>query len=373
MTKLTLKNISKTYALGENSTIKNIDLEITSGELIVFIGPSGCGKTTLLRLIAGLEPLSDGELWFGQTLMNQVIPSERKIGMVFQNYALYPQMTVFENLSFGLKQKGINKKLIANRVNKVANKLEIAHILQQKPASLSGGQQQRVAIGRCIVQRPQLFLLDEPLSNLDADLRSKTRKEIKQLHQSLGTTMIYVTHDQQEAMTLGDRIAVFAPLSLATDSNLQQVGTPLELYNQPCNRFVAQFLGQPKINMLAASVTAISSENISIRLTASEQLITLAVCSVKEQQEVELAFRPEHVQLSLESSAKSYCTLEAELTSYEQLGSECILYFDYAGTQIISKVQKQFDAEALTPATWLLYIETRHCHIFDKASGSRCN
>ncbi|WP_440905549.1 ABC transporter ATP-binding protein [Catenovulum sp. SX2] len=374
MTRLILKNLSKTYVLGEMCTIKNIDLEIKSGELIVFIGPSGCGKTTLLRLIAGLEPLTDGEMWFDETLMNQVIPAKRKIGMVFQNYALYPHMTVFENLSFGLKQKGINKKLIKHRVEKTAEKLEISHILAEKPDKLSGGQQQRVAIGRCIVQRPQLFLLDEPLSNLDAALRSKTRQEIKQLHRSLGTTMIYVTHDQHEAMTLGDRIAVFAPLSASNECNLQQVGSPLELYNKPCNKFVAQFLGQPKINFLAAIVTTSSDSGISATLSCSEQSITLPSCSVVAGQQIELAFRPEHIVFSLDpevTNTDKYIELQACLSSYEQLGSECILHFDYADTQITAKVQKQFDEQELQPALWNLYVETKYCHVFDKVTGAR--
>ncbi len=348
---------------------------------MVFIGPSGCGKTTLLRLIAGLEPVSEGELWFDDKLMNNVVPGERKIGMVFQHYALYPNMSVYENLSFGLQQKKVDKKSIEQRIRIVAEKLEISHILAEKPQNLSGGQQQRVAIGRCIVQRPQLFLLDEPLSNLDASLRAKTRLEIKKLHKTLKATMIYVTHDQHEAMTLADRIAVFAPIgdingNDCRQSNLQQVGTPLELYNKPCNRFVAQFLGQPKINFLRAKVVEQSQSVSLFELQQNKHLISLPGCQVNLHQEVELAFRPEHILIGAEIGAEinkteeaRYFKLEAQLQSCEQLGGESILHFLYGDSELVVKVQKQFEVSELQTTNWPIHIAKSHCHVFDLATG----
>ncbi|MEM9350210.1 MAG: sn-glycerol-3-phosphate ABC transporter ATP-binding protein UgpC [Pseudomonadota bacterium] len=243
MAGLTLRNIAKSY--GDVNVIKSIDLDIDDGEFVVFVGPSGCGKSTLLRMIAGLEEISGGELQIGGARMNEVAPAKRGVAMVFQTYALYPHMSVYKNMAFGLKQAKMPAPEIDKRVRAAAETLEIAPLLERTPKALSGGQRQRVAIGRAIVREPEVFLFDEPLSNLDAALRVQTRIEIARLHERLGTTMIYVTHDQVEAMTLADKIVVLR------GGNIEQVGTPIELYDNPNNMFVAQFIGSPKMNFFA--------------------------------------------------------------------------------------------------------------------------
>ncbi|MEO8530298.1 MAG: sn-glycerol-3-phosphate ABC transporter ATP-binding protein UgpC [Deltaproteobacteria bacterium] len=248
MAGLQLRNISKNY--GALNVIKGIDLDVTHGEFIVFVGPSGCGKSTLLRMIAGLEEITGGELTIGDALVNDVAPQDRGIAMVFQNYALYPHMTVEENVCFGLKLTGVPKDERNRRAAEAARILQIGHLMDRKPAQLSGGQRQRVAIGRAIVRDPKVFLFDEPLSNLDAALRAETRTEIAKLHRDLDATIIYVTHDQTEAMTLADRIVVL------DKGIVQQVGSPLDLYNRPANVFVAGFIGNPKMNLMPVTFSA---------------------------------------------------------------------------------------------------------------------
>ena len=240
MAGLILRNVAKSYEA--TKVIESIDLDITDGEFVVFVGPSGCGKSTLLRMIAGLEEISSGTIAIGGQIVNEVAPAKRGVSMVFQTYALYPHMTVYKNMAFGLKQAKTPKEEIDRRVRKAAEILEISSLLDRTPKALSGGQRQRVAIGRAIVREPEVFLFDEPLSNLDAALRVQTRIEIARLHERLGTTMIYVTHDQVEAMTLADKIVVLR------DGNIEQIGSPIELYRYPSNMFVAQFIGSPKMN-----------------------------------------------------------------------------------------------------------------------------
>ena len=240
MAGLILRNVAKSYEA--TKVIESIDLDITDGEFVVFVGPSGCGKSTLLRMIAGLEEISSGTIAIGGQIVNEVAPAKRGVSMVFQTYALYPHMTVYKNMAFGLKQAKTPKEEIDRRVRKAAEILEISGLLDRTPKALSGGQRQRVAIGRAIVREPEVFLFDEPLSNLDAALRVQTRIEIARLHERLGTTMIYVTHDQVEAMTLADKIVVLR------DGNIEQIGSPIELYRYPSNMFVAQFIGSPKMN-----------------------------------------------------------------------------------------------------------------------------
>ena len=240
MAGLILRNVAKSYEA--TKVIENIDLEIKDGEFVVFVGPSGCGKSTLLRMIAGLEEISSGTITIGDQIVNEVAPAKRGVSMVFQTYALYPHMTVYGNMAFGLKQAKTPKDEIDQRVRNAAEILEISSLLDRTPKALSGGQRQRVAIGRAIVREPEVFLFDEPLSNLDAALRVQTRIEIARLHERLGTTMIYVTHDQVEAMTLADKIVVLR------DGNIEQIGSPIELYRNPSNMFVAQFIGSPKMN-----------------------------------------------------------------------------------------------------------------------------
>ena len=239
-----LKNISKQYSSSSNRVVNNVNLEVQEGEFLVLVGPSGCGKSTTLRMIAGLEEISEGEIYIDGKLVNNIPPKDRDIAMVFQNYALYPHMSVFENLAFGLKLRKLKKEEIKERVNYAAKILEIEDLLDRKPKQLSGGQRQRVAVGRAIVRNPKVFLFDEPLSNLDAKLRVQMRVEISRLHQRLETTVVYVTHDQVEAMTMGDRIVVMK------DGVVQQVDMPLNIYNNPSNKFVAGFIGSPAMNFL---------------------------------------------------------------------------------------------------------------------------
>ncbi|GAB3913500.1 sn-glycerol-3-phosphate ABC transporter ATP-binding protein UgpC [Larkinella knui] len=248
MAEVRLKHIAKAYT-GDSRVIQDVSIDVNDKEFVVLVGPSGCGKSTLLRMIAGLETITDGELFIGDRRMNDVPASERDIAMVFQNYALYPHMTVFENMAFGLKLRGLPKDEIRERVSKAARLLEIENLLDRKPKDMSGGQRQRVAIGRAIVRNPQVFLFDEPLSNLDAKLRGQTRIELQKLHRELSATMIYVTHDQVEAMTLGDRIVVLR------NGDVMQYDTPLNLYNHPVNQFVAGFIGTPPMNFLSGRIT----------------------------------------------------------------------------------------------------------------------
>ena len=252
MAEVRLEHIRKAY--GDNVIVKDFDLTIRDKEFMVFVGPSGCGKSTTLRMIAGLEDITSGKLYIGDKLMNDVSPKDRDIAMVFQNYALYPHMTVYENMAFGLKMRHVPKDVIKRKVQEAAASLQLTELLDRKPKALSGGQRQRVAMGRAVVREPSVFLMDEPLSNLDAKLRGTMRTEISRLHQRLQTTMIYVTHDQTEAMTLGDRIVVL------NDGVIQQVDTPMNLYRHPCNKFVAGFIGSPSMNFLPARIVGEEGE-----------------------------------------------------------------------------------------------------------------
>src|SRR5471030_332897 len=258
MAQVTLKNLVKHYD-DKQTVIHGVDLDVADGEFVVFVGPSGCGKSTLLRMIAGLETISGGELHIGGRLANDIAPAQRKLAMVFQSYALYPHMTVYENMAFALKLSGQSSAQVQAAVERAAAILQIAPLLKRKPKELSGGQRQRVAIGRAIVRKPELFLFDEPLSNLDASLRVQMRVEISRLHKELKTTMIYVTQDQVEAMTLGQRIVVF------NGGRIEQVGTPFELYNNPGNLFVAGFLGTPKMNFIPGVVATLAAGRVGVR------------------------------------------------------------------------------------------------------------
>ena len=321
MASVTLNNLSKSY--GNTSVLKDINLEIEHGELVVLVGPSGCGKSTLLRVLCGLEDISSGELRIGDDVVNNLPPAERGIAMVFQSYALYPHMTVFKNMAFGLKIHGSDKDDIEQRVMSAAKVLHIDHLLQRLPRELSGGQRQRVAIGRAIVRKPRLFLFDEPLSNLDAALRAKTRIELARLHRDLAATMVYVTHDQVEAMTLGDKIVVLS------DGSVQQVGTPLELYQQPANRFVATFIGSPTINLLAAKVQTIHNEGVLLKLSNGRSCMAHVDGSALQIGEsVEVGLRPEHCHTvpTLADAAQQGLALDAQITLVEHLGESNLLY-----------------------------------------------
>ncbi|WP_374351048.1 ABC transporter ATP-binding protein [Chitinimonas sp.] len=321
MAALKLQQLRKTYDDG-NEIIKGIDLDIRDGEFMVFVGPSGCGKSTTLRMIAGLEEISGGSLHIGDRQVNEVPPAQRGVAMVFQSYALYPHMTVRENMGFALKLAKHSKAAIDEAVERAANILQISHLLDRKPKALSGGQRQRVAIGRAIVRTPQVFLFDEPLSNLDAALRVQMRIELARLHEELATTMIYVTHDQVEAMTLGDRIAVY------NAGRIEQVGTPLELYERPANLFVAGFLGSPKMNFLPASIACHGEAGTVALLAGGSKLVLNCKLDHPAGAAITLGIRPENLSWQA-GPADAGIPVRIELV--EHLGGEQIVYASHAG------------------------------------------
>jgi multiple sugar transport system ATP-binding protein len=322
MAQVELSKISKSY--GSSSILQDIDLRIDDGELVVLVGPSGCGKSTLLRMICGLEDISGGELRIDGTVVNHLPPMQRGIAMVFQSYALYPHMTVRGNMAFGLKIQGAGKAERDTRVVAAAKALHIDHLLDRLPRELSGGQRQRVAIGRAIVRQPRLFLFDEPLSNLDAALRVKTRIELARLHRELAATMVYVTHDQVEAMTLGDRIVVMH------EGRIQQAGSPLDLYEHPANRFVASFIGSPTINFVSATVLSANARHASVQLQSGAVIDVPADGSrLRIGERVDVGIRPEHmavVQGDASLRLPDDCRFDGEVTLVEQLGESHLIY-----------------------------------------------
>ena len=320
MASVKFSNVEKWF--GETGAVRDFSIEAQDGEFIVLVGPSGCGKTTLLRLLAGLEELDSGDIFINDHLVNDVASKDRDIAMVFQNYALYPHMDVFNNMAFGLKLRKYTKNEIKNRVQEAAEILRIEKLLERKPKELSGGEKQRVALGRAIVRHPKVFLFDEPLSNLDAKLRVQMRAEIKKLHSQFKTTMIYVTHDQVEAMTMGDRIAIM------NEGRSQQVGSPLEVYQNPANLFVAGFIGSPSMNLITGYVKEgqLTNEKISIDLNEAIEVKEL------EGMQVILGIRPEDVHLSEDG-------LELPLLVAEPLGNETLLHLDGGQNILVAKVQ----------------------------------
>ena len=350
MTSLTLRRIVKRY--GAVEVIHGVDLDVKSGEFVVFVGPSGCGKSTLLRMIAGLEAITGGEFCIDGVRVNEVPPAQREIAMVFQSYALYPHMTVYDNLAFGLQTAGEKKSVIEQRVQAAAAMLKIEPYLQRKPKALSGGQRQRVAIGRAIVRNPKLFLFDEPLSNLDAELRVQMRVELSKLHAELGTTMIYVTHDQVEAMTMADRIVVLR------DGLIEQSGTPLELYNRPANRFVAGFIGSPKMNFLEATVAGRNEHGVQVTLPGGEALSVAAEASrTAVGDAVALGIRPEHAVLA-------DAGLPVQVGLIEQLGGNTVIYGTLSAQQpVVVQVVGQSDIRR--GDTVHVQFPPQACHAFD--------
>lgn len=309
MASISLKGLSKNY--GSTDVISGIDLEIRDGEFVVFVGPSGCGKSTLLRMIAGLEDISGGDLYIGDDLVNSIPPKARRVAMVFQSYAIFPHMSVRENIAFGLTIAGAPKPEKDAKVAEAARMLQIEHLLDRRPAQLSGGQRQRVAIGRAIVRNPKVFLFDEPLSNLDAALRIDTRLEIANLHKSLKTTMLYVTHDQVEAMTLADRIVVL------DRGVIQQVGTPMDLYRNPANLFVAGFIGSPKMNFVEGIVTACQSGMLAVETaTFGTVALSVAASTAAVGEKVTIGLRPHHFDILDGGGTEGLTTL------VERLGNE---------------------------------------------------
>ena len=342
MASVTLKDVKKSY--GEVSVIHDVDLDIQDGEFVVFVGPSGCGKSTLLRMIAGLELISGGDIEIGDVRVNDVAPSKRGVAMVFQTYALYPHMTVYNNMAFGLKQAKLPADEIDSRVRAAAEVLHITEYLERTPKALSGGQRQRVAIGRAIVREPEVFLFDEPLSNLDAALRVNTRLEIARLHQRLGTTMIYVTHDQVEAMTLADKIVVLR------DGRIEQVGSPIELYDNPRNAFVAQFIGSPKMNFLDQADLATAAAKV-LKIDPKAAIVGI---------------RPEHLKAT--TAAKALVSAPLELV--ENLGEYALAHMvTEGGRELIVKMDKPPKAEAGDMIH--LTADAGNIHCFDAESGLR--
>jgi multiple sugar transport system ATP-binding protein len=359
MATVTFDHVSKRY--GDVIAVNDLNLEIQDGEFMVLVGPSGCGKTTSLRMIAGLEEISSGTLKIGDRVVNDVAPKDRDIAMVFQSYALYPHMTVFDNLAFGLKLRKVKKDEIERRVNEAAKILDLGKLLKRKPKELSGGQRQRVALGRAIVREPAVFLMDEPLSNLDAKLRVATRAEIARLHQRLQTTIVYVTHDQVEAMTMGDRIAVMS------EGLLQQVGAPQELYDHPVNRFVAGFIGSPAMNFTEVQLTGAGPDaklegngfsfpvppryRDAVGPTTGRKLI--------------LGFRPEHLEIG--DAGEQAAKIEARADVVEYLGNEELLHVTAGGRDIVAIVGSE---HRVKPGDVLdFYVPIEKIHLFDPQTG----
>ena len=362
MASLSLQHINKTYPNGFQA-VKDFNLEIEDKEFIIFVGPSGCGKSTTLRMIAGLEEISGGTLKIGDKVMNDVEPKDRDIAMVFQNYALYPHMTVYDNMAFGLKLRKVPKDQIDKAVREAARILDLEKLLDRKPKALSGGQRQRVAMGRAIVRNPKVFLMDEPLSNLDAKLRVQMRIEISKIHQRLGATIIYVTHDQTEAMTLGTRIVVMK------DGVVQQVDTPQHLYEQPGNLFVAGFMGSPQMNFLDAQIAEKGGDLIA-KVGEYDVVIPAAKAKVLKDggyvgKTVVLGIRPEDIhdsQMFIEASPSVPMTSTVKV--YELLGAEVFLYFDVNGTQVTARVDPRTNSK--TGDTIKFAFDMEKSHFFDK-------
>ena len=351
MAGITLKGLKKSY--GTAHVIKGVDIDIEDGEFVVFVGPSGCGKSTLLRMIAGLEDISAGELSIGGKVVNDLPPKDRRVAMVFQSYAIFPHMSVRENVGFGLTIAGASKAEKAEKVAEAARILQMEHLLDRRPSQLSGGQRQRVAIGRAIVRNPQVFLFDEPLSNLDAALRMDMRLEIGKLHQQLGATMIYVTHDQVEAMTLADKIVVLK------DGMVQQIGSPMELYHNPANLFVAGFLGSPSMNFLDVDVMAVNGSKVLVSNAALKPVeITAKVAGFTAGGKAKLGIRPQYL-----TPVDKGGMLDGRIALTERLGSETVVDLTLVdGTRLIAALAR--DAVFPIGANLGLTFEAAQAHIF---------
>ncbi len=365
MAEVVLKKVEKQYPNGFKA-VHGIDLDIKDGEFMVFVGPSGCAKSTTLRMVAGLEEITGGEIYIGEKLVNDLPPKDRGIAMVFQNYALYPHMTVYDNMAFGLKMAKVPKNEIDKRVKEAAEKLEITDLLDRKPKEMSGGQRQRVAVGRAIVRKPEVFLFDEPLSNLDAKLRVSMRVRITQLHKQLkeegqNATMIYVTHDQVEAMTMGDRICVL------NYGKIMQVDTPLNLYNSPKNKFVAGFIGSPAMNIVKASLIS-EGENTLVKLSTGDKLVLPKEKAMKVKghigKDVWFGIRPENV--GNKNTAKvGDASLVGKVNIVEQMGNEEFIYFFIGDAQYTARIPAEKSTGANFNQKEEFYFEMDKCHLFD--------
>lgn len=362
MAKISMKNIRKVYP-GGVEVVPKLNLEIPDKEFVVLVGPSGCGKSTTLRMIAGLEEITDGDMYIGERRVNDVSPKDRNIAMVFQSYALYPHMSVYKNMAFALTLQKMPKDEIDRRVHEVAKILDLEHLLDRKPKALSGGQRQRVALGRAMVRKPDVFLLDEPLSNLDAKLRTSMRAEISRLHKRLGTTFVYVTHDQTEAMTMGDRIVVMK------DGVIQQADTPKTLYNSPCNVFVAGFIGSPQMNFMDAVVVKLA-DGYGVRFGEStipvhEGRFPKEVMAKYEGKTVILGIRPEDFHTEdafIQMSADDALTVDVDIA--ELMGAEVYIYAQYGNDRLIVRAPARIQPKSGERLT--LAIDKNKMHLFDK-------
>ena len=360
MASLSFKNIWKIYDGGVEA-VKDFNLEIVDKEFVVFVGPSGCGKSTTLRMVAGLEDISRGELYIGDKLVNKVEPKDRDIAMVFQNYALYPQMTVRENMSYALKIAKTPKDEIDKKVQEAAAILGLDEYLDRKPKALSGGQKQRVALGRAIVRQPRVFLMDEPLSNLDAKLRVQTRAEITKLHEKLETTFIYVTHDQTEAMTMGDKIVIMK------DGLIQQVDSPANVYFYPSNLFVAGFIGSPQMNFINAKVTKEDDKYIAETLGLKMEIISVHGKALEQRgylgKEIIIGIRPEHI---YDETRQTPVKISGDVMFLEMLGSEKYVYMDINGTEVLAKLNS--DSAVERGQKTIVNFDREKLHYFDKVT-----
>lgn len=358
MASISLTNINKNF--GQTSVVEDLNLEIADGEFIVLVGPSGCGKSTTLRMIAGLEEVSSGQIRIGSKDVTSLEPSERNIAMVFQNYALYPHKTVYENLAFGLRMRKVPQAEIKKKIQWASEILRIENLLDRKPRQLSGGQMQRVSLGRALVRSPEVFLLDEPLSNLDAKLRIRMREEIGQLHQRLGINMVYVTHDQVEAMTLGDRIVVM------NQGKVQQIGTPLEVYDHPANLFVAGFIGAPEMNLIEGDLFHSNGQytfkNQGIAIDLSNKLQTLHSLPHK----VVLGIRPEYIEVVNDKSGLNL--VKAKVSLIEQMGAQTLIISEVLGNQKVRILSGREDRYAIGDELNIHFKEAK-LQVFDGVTG----
>ncbi len=363
MSAIRFRDVHKRYDKANLDTIRKVDLDIDDGEFVVFVGPSGCGKSTLLRMVAGLEDISSGELSIKGKRVNETPPSRRGVAMVFQSYALYPHMSVYDNMAFGLKQAKTDKATVDQRVRKASKILQLDPLLQRLPKELSGGQRQRVAIGRAIVREPEVFLFDEPLSNLDASLRVQTRLEIAKLHKDIGTaSMIYVTHDQVEAMTLADKIVLLnAGEPVQREGSVAQVGAPLQLYHHPVNKFVAGFIGSPKMNFIAARLQNATAQRATARIADVECHADVDARSLPANAEITLGVRPEHVQVAATPGPNIVTGLVAFL---EQLGEASYLYVRLSGGELVT-VRESGQTSSSVGNPIHLYFPSNCLHLFD--------
>jgi multiple sugar transport system ATP-binding protein len=363
MSEIRFRDVHKRYERASVDTIRKVDLDIAAGEFVVFVGPSGCGKSTLLRMVAGLEDITGGDLSIAGRRVNETPPSRRGVAMVFQSYALYPHMTVYDNMAFGLRQARTGKATVGERVRKASKILQLDPLLQRLPKELSGGQRQRVAIGRAIVREPAVFLFDEPLSNLDASLRVQTRLEIAKLHKDIGTaSMIYVTHDQVDAMTLADKIVLLnAGEAVQRDGSVAQFGAPLQLYHHPVNRFVAGFIGSPKMNFVAARLQHATPQRATARLGDVVCRADVDASALAPNAEVTLGVRPEHVQIAAAPGDNVVTGLVAFL---EQLGEASYVYVRLSGGELVT-VRESGQASAQVGTPIHLHFPSNCLHLFD--------